>query len=95
MISYHTILQIWRVRKSKKPEYLNEMLNPEYERQTRRIIEGNIRIQEPKTSLGKKAIRFRGAKMWNTLPAHLKTVTGEVQSYKKQLKIWVRENVEM
>ena len=95
MISYHTILQIWRVRKLKKPEYLNEMLNPEYERQTRRIIEGNIRIPEPKTSLGKKAIRFRGAKMWNTLPANLKIVTGEVQSYKKQLKIWVRENVEM
>ena len=71
------------------------MLNPVYERQTRQIIEGNIRIQEPKTSLGMKAIRFRGVSMWNTLPVNLKTVRGEVQSYKRQLKKWVRENVEM
>ena len=71
------------------------MLNPEYEQRTRCVIEGNIKSQEPKTSLGKKALRFRGASMWNTLPANLKIVTGEVQSYKKQLKIWVRENVDM
>ena len=95
MIFYHTILQIWRVRKTRRPEYLNEMLNPEYEQRTRCVIEGNIKSQEPKTSLGKKALRFRGASMWNTLPTNLKIVTGEVQSYKKQLKIWVRENVDM
>ena len=64
MIFYHTILQVWRVKK-RRPKYLNEMFNPEYGRQTRNITEGNIRIQEPKTSLGKKAIRFRGASMWN------------------------------
>ena len=95
MIFYHTILQVWRVKKTRRPKYLNEMFNPEYGRQTRNITEGNIRIQEPKTSLGKKAIRFRGASMWNTLPANLKMFTGEVQSFKKQLKRWIRENIEM
>ena len=95
MIFYYTILQIWRVKKSKKPEYLSQIFNPDYDQQTRGTVEGNIRIQEPVTSLAKKAFRFRGVTMWNSLPSNLKTFRGEVQNYKKQLKTWVKENVEM
>ena len=95
MIFYHTILQIWRVKKNRKPDYLNQIFNQDYQQQTRGTLEGNIRIQEPVTSLAKKAIRFRGANMWNTLPSTLKTFRGEIKNFKKQLKTWVRENVEM
>ena len=72
MIFYHTILQIWRVRTTKRPHYLRNMFHPDYEHHTRNITTGNLRTTEMKTGLGKKAIRVRGATYWNSLPPELK-----------------------
>ena len=77
MIFYHTILQMWRVRRANKPVYLNTMFNPKYRNRTRTIALGNLRIPDSETSLAKKSIRYRGALSWNSLPNHLKTYMGE------------------
>ena len=95
MIFFHSILQIWRVRRSHKPEYLKDIFKPEYCQQTRRVTQGNIRIPDTETSLARKALRVRGATWWNSLPQELKSFSGEVQCFKKQLKAWVKTNVEM
>jgi hypothetical protein len=44
MIFYHTILQIWRVRKTKRPQYLSSIFNPDYNNQTRVVTAGNLRV---------------------------------------------------
>ena len=56
---------------------------------------GNLRIPDSETSLAKKSIRYRGALSWNSLPNHLKTNMGEAWKFKKQLKTWVKENIEI
>ena len=75
MIFYHTILQMWRVRRTNKPVYLNTLFNPQYRNRTRTIALGNLRIPDSVTSLAKKSIRYRGPLFWNSLPNHLKTYT--------------------
>ena len=61
MIFFHSILQIWSVRRSRKPEYLKDIFKSEYCQQTRRVTQGNIRIPDTETSLARKALRVRGA----------------------------------
>ena len=95
MITFHSILQIWRVRKSNRPEYLNDIFNPNYNQQTRMVRNGNIRIPDTETSLGKNALRIRGATWWNSLPPDLKMFSGDVLSFKRELKKWVKTNTEM
>ena len=95
LIFFHSMLQIWRVRKSKKPEYLKEIFNPDYSQSTRLVRNGNLRIPDTNTSLAKNALRFRGATWLNSLPQELKSFSGDDCSFKKQLKSWVRENTAM
>ena len=95
MIFYHTILHVWRARKDRRPEYLSEMFSSDYAHQTRVVTAGNLRVPEMETSLAKRGIRVRGATMWNSLPTVLKGYTGKLLGFKKELKAWVRKNIEM
>ena len=96
MIQYHTILQVWRVRQHDKPVYLSQKLNKGYIR-TRSCdtpTPVNLLIPDMKTGLGSKGMMTRGPMMWNSLPAHLKGMTGNLLKFKKTLKAWILENVE-
>ena len=95
LIFFHTILQIWRVRKHDRPEYISEIFNPDYDQRTRLTRAGNLRIPDRESGLAKKGIRVRGACMWNSLPAELKGFEGKVHLFKKQFKTWIKANVEM
>ena len=90
MIFYHTVLQLWRVRNSHKPEYLNKMFSSSHNYPTR-----NLTIPKMKTSLGTKGVSFRGATAWNSLPPELKAFKGKIQGFKKAIKTWIKTNVEM
>ena len=76
-------------------DYLRNMFHPDYEHHTRNITTGNLRTTEMKTGLGKKAIRVRGTTYWNSLPPELKGFNGKLLSFKKELKAWVKTNIEM
>ena len=97
MIFYHTVLQIWRVKRDRKPLYISSMLNPNTTNphRTRNASVGNIQVQRSKTSMSRKSMRIRGVEQWNLLPPEIKGFVGEIQKFKKELKTWVKANVEM
>ena len=73
------------------------MLNSDHThpQRTRNVMVGNIRVPRSKTSMSKKSLRVRGAEQWNLLPPELKGFVGDITKFKKELKIWVKNNVEM
>ena len=58
LVAYHTLLQIFKIRKSHQPEYLFEILG-------RCNRNGNIVITHTELSLAKKSFTFRGSELWN------------------------------
>ena len=56
--------------------------------------EGYLQIPETKKAISKKGIMVRGPTMWNQLPIELRTFKGNLQSFKKELKIWIKNTVE-
>ena len=46
------------------------------------------------TALGKKGLMVRGPSMWNNMTEELRTFSGNIVRFKKDLKKWIRENVE-
>ena len=96
MIHFQTILQIWRVRRNQKPEYLSRKLNKSYMR-TRSCNTSetfNLLIPEMQTGLGGKGLMARGPMMWNSLPVEIKGMIGSLEKFKKALKLWIKNNVE-
>ena len=100
MIHYHTVLQVWRTRKHGKPKYLEMKFNRDFSYQTRRVAggknktEGYLYVPEMETALGKKGLMVRGPSMWNNMTEELRTFSGNIVRFKKDLKKWIRENVE-
>ena len=96
MIEYHTILQVLRTRRSKKPKYLEKKFNREYTYQTRGVVagvsvmEGYLRVPEMNTALGNSGMMVKGPTMWNSMPREFRLFSGSIASFKKDLKIWIR-----
>ena len=84
LIAYHTLIAVYRIRTSREPEYLSDML-------LRENYRGKIVINN-KLSLYRNSFVFRGADLWNKLPSSLRTIQ-KISSFKKGIKVWVVENV--
>ena len=95
LIFYHSVLQIWKVKQNKTPQYLSKIFNPEYEFRTRKVAAGNLRVPDSNTALAQKSFRVRGITIWNSLPTRLKMYTGKLIGFKKELKSWVKSNVDI
>ena len=93
MIHYHTVLQVWKVKKYKTPEYLRQRFEMDPTHKTRGLQVGNVRVPDFKTELASKSFISRGAILWNSLPPHLITTADKLLTYKKKLKAWVKNNV--
>ena len=85
LISFHTLLNVFKIRESGEPEDLARLLNKESR---------NSRIMMPRTflSLASKSFVWRGARDWNLLPVDLR-MTKQLGCFKRRLKVWVKENV--
>ena len=100
MIYYHTILQIWRTRAHGKPKYLKIKFNRRFNYRTRGVAagtyaaDGYLQIPDMKTALGKKGMMVRGPTMWNAMPRNLRVFTGNLLGFKKDLKKWIKINVD-
>ena len=58
---YHTVLSVFKIRKSEEPEYLFQKLSHDN-------LRGNIIIPVTQLSLAMKSFCWRGAEDWNRLP---------------------------
>ena len=86
LVAYHTLLQIFKIRKSHQPEYLFEILG-------RCNRNGNIVITHTELSLAKKSFTFRGSELWNHLPTDIRN-NHSIGKFKKDCRNWVKENIQ-
>ena len=83
---YHTVLSIFKIRRSGEPEYL-------YEKLCQDNIRGHIIIPGTTLTLAKKSFCYRGAADWNKLPEQLRR-SENISRFKKGLKEWTKTNVQ-
>ena len=85
LISYHTLISVFKIRRSGEPEYLARIL-------TNDNINSRIIIPVTDLSLAMRSFTYRGAREWNQLPATLRN-SSKISQYKMELKKWVLTNV--
>lgn len=69
------------------PEPLSGFVTRLSMRATRATSHGDCRVPFCKTSFAQTVFSVKGANLWNSLPAHIKTITG-LSTFKKQTKSW-------
>ena len=100
LIHYHTVLQVWRTRSQSKPKYMDMKFNREFNYRTRGVaagtyaVDGYLQIPDTKKALAKKGMMVRGPTLWNSMPRNLRVFTGSLFKFKKELKKWIKDNIE-
>ena len=82
---YHTVMSIYKMRKTKEPEYLYQLISKENRA-------NNITIDQTNLTLARKGFIFRGTENWNSIPQNIRKAE-TVSSFKKQVKTWIFDNV--
>ena len=83
LIAYHTLIAVYRVRKSREPEYLAVSM-------CRDNKQGNIVMKKTELGLYRNSFVFRGSLTWNKIPDTLRTHK-KISRFKTGLKEWVAE----
>ena len=78
LISYHTLIVIYRIRQSKQPEFLAKKLT--HENRQGHIVAKNIAL-----GLYRKGFIYKGSLLWNKLPEHLRKMK-KISIFKTILK---------
>ena len=84
-IFYHTVLNIYKIKSTKQPEYLYDRLN-------RENIRGNLVMDKTNLKLARNGFIYRGSMNWNSLPCDIKTIK-KLKLFKTKVKKWILENV--
>ena len=85
LISYHTLITVYRIRKTRTPEHLASIL-------CRENHNGHIIMKNPKLELYRDSFIFRGAITWNNLPRNVKS-SCTLGVFKKHLRKWIIGNI--
>ena len=86
LITYHTLLTVYKIRQSGEPEYLASFLRSD--NRGNRII-----IPNTKLTLAKKSFVWRGSLNWNLLPENTRNLQ-KIGQFKRVAKSWVLGNVQ-
>ena len=85
LISYHTLIAVFKIRSSGEPEYLAQFLNNDSRND--RIV-----IPNQDLTLTTKSFVFRGSDQWNQLPIRIRKEV-KIGTFKKDLRKWIAGNV--
>ena len=85
LIAYHTAITVHRVRLSKSPEHLANLL-------CRENHNGHIILKNPKLQVYKDSFIFRGGILWNKLPRELRSCL-TFPKFKSDLKGLITGNI--
>ena len=85
LIAYHTLIAIYRIRQSKEPEHLANIL-------TRDNVYGHIIMKNSRLVLYRNSFIFRGSLLWNKLPGPLRNIE-KIGNFKKDVRSWVEAHV--
>jgi hypothetical protein len=86
LISYHTLLTVFKIRQSGEPEYLASFLQDDSRA-------GQIILTNTKLTLFMKSFVWRGVSTWNQLSLELRKAT-KIGQFKRGAKEWVLRNVQ-
>ena len=86
LVYYHSLLTVFKIRKSGEPEYLARKLN--HENRLQKIIIPNTGL-----SLAKRSFFYRAAQQWNLLPTSVRNIN-QVGTFKKELREWILKNIQ-
>ena len=85
MVFYFSAISTFRIRQSREPEYLSDIMTSDNRA-------GRIIIPNTNLTLAKDSYCFRASAQWNTLPEHIRR-NPRISQFKSQLKQWVLLNV--
>ena len=85
LIKYHSILSVYRIRKSNEPEYLANLLN-------RDNRNNNIIVPQSNMELYRRSFVYRSICDWNNLPKEIRNIQ-KIMPFKKTLKSWIKINI--
>ena len=95
MVYYHTVLQVFKIKKEKKPEYLFNKISAEFQHRTRLAAGNGIReTDKVKHEERRRSFIPRGIRAWNALPVTLRKLQN-LREFKKELKCYVKNQVEI
>ena len=83
---YHTLMTIYRIRRSGEPEYLSSVLCND--NRNAKII-----IPMSNLTLYRQSFIYRGIQNWNCLPEYLRSIK-DYTAFKRSLRQWIHEEVE-
>ena len=85
LICYHTLINIFKIRLNKDPEYLAQFLCQDSRN-------GRIQVPRHNLALTSKSFCYRGADSWNRLPQRLRR-SNKLGWFKIEVRKWIAENV--
>ena len=85
LVFYHSVLATFRIRGSKEPEYLDNIMSRD--NRAEKIIIPNTSL-----TLAKNSFCYRAAAQWNKLPDYIRQ-TKKIGQFKTHLKKWITQNV--
>ena len=95
LVYYHTVLQVFKIKKEKKPEYLYNKISAEFQHRTRLAVGNGIReTVKVKHEERRRSFIPRGIRNWNALPVAIRRIQN-MKEFKKELKVFVRNNIEI
>ena len=88
-IAMSILLQIWKTKQTKKPDYIYSNLQAT---NTRSSVDGNFKIPARNTALASRSFMVRAVLHWNQTPPEIRNCN-TLNSLKKNLKEYVKQNV--
>ena len=85
LIFYHSVISVHKIRNSREPEYLSDILTRDNKNE--RISIPNIDLR-----LTQKSFTMRGAENWNSIPQNIRN-QNKIGCFKKLVRKWITENV--
>ena len=85
LVSYHTLITVFKIRRNREPEYLAEFLNND-----NRL--GKIIMPNTDLGLARKSFVWKGSAAWKSLPQELREFS-RIGQFKSGVKNWVTANI--
>ena len=95
LVAYHSANQIYNIQRNQFPKYHYNRLfgamgqGGDMETRSRMNIESRVDFR---TSLARGSFFYQGSRVWNALPATIKT-SRNIESFKKQTRAWTKTNI--
>ena len=96
MITYHSILLLYKAKESKKPGYIFSKISHKFNKVTRIATSGGIKdFRRFESTLAQQSFLPRTVKVWNEqLPAEIRSETS-IKLFQKKLRVWVKKDVKI